>query len=484
MRKTPLVPVAVAMIAGIVAGHHVTDFDVTLGLTVAVLSLLAASAMRILCRKVSPAFSLPIIILIFFSLGASLCRLSDPQYDPHHWRTRLGDTQEERPHYLSLRIGETPIPRERSWRSRVDVLAVDGHPCRGNVMLFLRKDSCAAVLRYGDRLLAHTYVDPRRNTLYITGDHYIVTARNSTSLRARCESVRMKLLRRMQRGPMTPRLRGLAEALTLGWRGDLERSLQTQFRDAGILHLLCVSGLHIGMLAGMVGLLLIGIGKDRRGRILRGTVQLVVIWTFALLSGLAPATLRASLMFSFLILNRMAGRRTESLNILALAAIVMLTVDPLLLFDVGWQLSFASVAAILVSRPALALFRSAVWKHAVVSLAATLATLPIVLNTFHQVQPYFLIANILIIPFAPLLLFSSLLYMALPCSLTAWLADLLFRCCDWLTSGIAGLPPAVIDGPHPSPSGLVLLAAGIILLMITINTALSRYLKTKTTTAC
>lgn len=250
---------------------------------------------------------------------------------------------------------------------------INNHPCRGELILYLRKDSTAASLRYGDRLLAHGYVDSERKSLYVTSDHYIIVSHDSTSLRARSEALRMKLLERMQSGPLEHRYRGVAEAMTLGWRGDLEPGINAQFRDAGIMHLLCVSGLHIGLLAAIVGGLLFWIGKECRGRLIRGSVQLLALWSFALLTGLSPATVRAALMFSLFIFSNMLGRRTDTLNLLAAAAIAMLMVNPMLLFNTGWQLSFSAVLGILLMRPLINFHRNILWQAAIVSLSATLS---------------------------------------------------------------------------------------------------------------
>ena len=488
MRKIPLVPVAAGLIAGIAVGHSATAISSSLWLALMALPLLAAAALRIWRQELDSRIFLPLLALLFFALGGTMCRLADPRYDSHHWTSLLNDTSagdpSAHPHFLALRLKETPVPHERSWRTTAEVMALDGRKTHGEVKLFLRKDSTAANLHYGDSLHLHVYIDSEGMPLYTTGDHLLVSGRDSTSLRARSEAIRMRLLRRMQEGPMERRYSGMAEALTLGWRGDMDKALHLQFRDAGIVHLLCVSGLHVGLLAWIVGTLMIGVGKDRRGRILRGVVQLVTLWGFALLTGLAPATTRAALMFSLFILNHMAGRRTDRLNILALAALVMLTAQPMLLFDVGWQLSFAATAAILLSRPAISLFRNFAWQAAVVSTAATLGTLPITLATFHQLQPYFLLANIVIVPLAALLLAFSLLYLAAPCSLTAWPAEWIFRGCDWLTDGIARLPHAVINDLNPSPLTTALLSGTIIFIWVTINISISRYQKSKNSPPC
>lgn len=465
---------AMAMVAGIAVCHlsniHSLYLWISLLAVTAImfgLSMLFGKSRRTLIFTIA-------LIFTFFIIGALRCRLDDPRHDSRHW-THAATLSEKHSSYLTLKIKETPVPRERSWKAMAEVTSIDKRPTRGELRLYLRKDSTAATLRYGDCLLAHGYADRERRTLYITSDHYLIISRDRTSLRARCEALRMKLLRRMQEGPLEPRYSGIAATLTMGWRGDLEPGIQAQFRDAGIMHLLCVSGLHVGLLAALIGGLLFFVGKDRRGRVIRGLIQLTSIWTFVALSGLSPATVRAALMFSLFIVSRMMGRRTDSLNLLAAAAIAMLAVDPMLLFNVGWQLSFSAVAGILLMRPAIQLHRNILWQAAIVSLAATVATLPVSLSTFHQLYPYFLIANIVIVPIAAIILGFSLSYLALPCALTAFLVKWPLWFCDWLTAGISRLPGAVITNIEPSPWLIAVLAVAIIFLFITINIGLLRY---------
>ena len=341
--------------------------------------------------------------------------------------------------FLEVRLTETPVPREKSWRAKAYVLT------GGDITLYLRKDSTAATLHYGDRLLLHGYTDIERRNIYITSDHYIVTGRDSTSLRAHCERLRIKLLHRMQEGPLSRRQAGVAEALTLGWRGDLTRDTQSAFRDAGIAHLLAVSGLHVGLLAAIVGAILFWIGKERYGRIIRGCVQLIAVWTFTLLTGLVPSTVRAAMMFSLFIVAHITARRTPSFNLLATAAIITLIANPLLLNDIGWQLSYSAVCGILLAKPVILAFRNRLWQAISASTFATLATLPVVATTFHRLPVYFLIANTIIVPLAGLMLFLSLLYLAIPCDLTAWPLHWIITACEWLTTWVASQPGAVVE---------------------------------------
>lgn len=385
MRKYPLVPVALAIIAGILLAHY----------------LLPSSA----------------------------------RLWTHHCSEKA---------FLEVRLSETPSPRIKSYKAHVDVLSVDGTPCSGTLRLYLRPDSTAATLRYGDRLLLHGYPDTIKQIIYVTSDHYIITARDSTSLRARSERLRMKLLRRMQTGPLDRRYAGVAEALTLGWRADIGPDTQASYRDAGIAHLLAVSGLHVGLVAAMVGLMLFWVSREQRGRIIRGSIQLTAVWLFALITGLAPSTVRAALMFSLFIVSDILGRRTPRFNLLAAAAIIMLIANPMLLFNTGWQLSFSAVAGIMFVTPIIRNYRLRLIPTIGACIAATIATLPITITTFHRFYPYFLIANVVIVPFSAFILGFSLLYMALPCGTTAWPVEMLLRATEAVTSWVASLPGAVI----------------------------------------
>ena len=344
------------------------------------------------------------------------------------------------------------------------VLKINNMQRCGDIRMFFRGDSLAHTLRYGDTLLLHGYPDTLRRSIYLTDDHYIVTGRDSTSFRARCKALRLRLLRRMRRGPLVDG--AVAEALALGWKGGIGRDTRAHYRDAGLAHLLAVSGLHVGLLAAMVGAAFFWTGRERRGRVVRGVAQLAAVWLFALITGLAPSTLRAALMFSMFIVNSMAARRVAPLNLLALAAIVMLCADPLLLYDVGWQLSFSAVAGILLAQPAIMALRTPVGQAAAVSTAATLATMPVVVATFHRLPLYFLVANVVVVPAAGVILGLSLLYMLLPCDVTAWPLGLLLKGVDALTAWVGSLPYAVAEGIHLSTPLLVALTVVVVVMLL------------------
>ena len=268
----------------------------------------------------------------------------------------------------------------------------------------------------------------------------------------------------MQSGPLQDG--GVAEALALGWKADIGSDTKANYRNAGLAHLLAVSGLHVGILAAIVGGLFWWMGRERRGRIIRGSLQLLAVWGFAFITGAAPSTLRAALMFSMFIVNDMLARRVVPLNLLALAAIVMLIADPLLVYDISWQLSFSAVAGILLAQPAIQALRTPVGQAATVSVAATLATLPVVVATFHRLPLYFIIANVIVVPIAGVILVLSLLYMIVPCVATAWPLDLLLRGTDTLTGWVGSLPGAVAEDVYLSTPMMVVLTLVVVITLL------------------
>ncbi len=434
MRKAPLLPIAMALAAGIFAASRCTGIPTASWLWIMAFFALL-TALSLLLKPPPPGAVFAAISLFFAVLGATLQSASSDS----DWSRHIdGDT------HLSARLSESPQPRGKTICAKADVMSADGHRCRGTVTLFFRNDSTAATLRYGDRLLLHCHPDPDRRSSYITSDHYVILRRDSTSLRARSEALRLRLLRRMQEGPMPRRHAAVAEALTLGWRADMGADTKAAYRGAGLAHLLAVSGLHVGLLAAIVGGLFFWTGGERRGRIIRGSAQLTAVWFFALLTGLAPSTLRAALMFSLIIVSNISGRHTPRLNLLSAAAIITLLAQPSLLFDTGWQLSYSAVAGLILARPVIIAFNSRLWQTTMVSLAATTATLPVSIATFHRFYPYFLIANTVVVPLAGIILATALIYMAVPCRLTAWPASTLLQLAESVADWESSLPGAVI----------------------------------------
>lgn len=262
---------------------------------------------------------------------------------------------------------------------------------------------------------------------------------------------------------------GTISALTLGYKGDLDKEVIGDFRRSGAAHILAVSGLHTGLVYAILLCLLTGCGRwkplyEQRGRrCLNSCVCIVCLWAYAYLTGLTPSVVRSVIMFSLAEVAHMLYRDRVSLNVVFLSAAIILAFRPTDLFSVSFQLSYAAVIAIvlcspLFSFPSLDRIRPKALSKTVrsvvglvtVSLAAQLGTLPLTLYYFHQMSNYFLLTNMIVIPLATILVplgFATLVFGGVPYvgDALVWClqngTDLLMFAVNWVQS----LPGAFVQ---------------------------------------
>lgn len=212
---------------------------------------------------------------------------------------------------------------------------------------------------------------------------------------------------------------GVLAALTLGDKRMLSDEVRAIYTDAGVAHVLALSGLHVGVIYAMLAFVMRGIVRKRGMRWLRDLLVIVVLWLFALMVGMSASVVRAVTMCTLYILAHWVGGDNSPINTLSLAALLMLFVQPFYLFDVGFQLSFMAMVSILWLEPYLercligrSLHRVPAYFISVVcmSLAAQLGTFPLSLYHFGTFPSYFLLTNLLVVPFLSAVLLLTLLW--------------------------------------------------------------------------
>ncbi len=221
---------------------------------------------------------------------------------------------------------------------------------------------------------------------------------------------------------------GIASALVLGNKVLLERELKSQYADAGVVHILAVSGLHVGIIYLFLSFAL-SVLFGQRYPVLKLSLILILLWVYAGVTGLSPSVMRAATMFSFVALGGLSKRKANTYNMLAASAILLIVINPSIVFQVGFQLSYLAVVGIVfIYRRIypLLVFQSKitdkVWSLLVVSLGAQLATFSLSLYYFHQFPLVFLVTNLIVIPLATVALYSGLLFL-----IFHWLPGL-----DWI----------------------------------------------------
>lgn len=267
---------------------------------------------------------------------------------------------------------------------------------------------------------------------------------------------RAKLLDRLSESGVDGSAYAVVAAMALGDKSQLTTELRDAYAISGASHILALSGLHLGIIYTLLSLLL----SRRRWQMVSQIVIIVSIWLFVFLVGLSASVVRSAVMVSIYALLSLGHRDKLSVNTLAFAAIVMLLFNPMALFDVGFQLSFMAVLAILLFYPLLEslwsqpflldhrLFRW-LWTMLSVSCAAQIGVAPLIAYYFGRISCYFLLANLVVVPAAALILYLSLAVLLIPS--LAYLLIYIVDTLNQLLVTIAALPGASIEGLHPTP---------------------------------
>lgn len=411
-------------------------------------------------------------LFFFFTVGFACCS--------HHWR----QVQTEWPAHAQVyegRLTDGATPKARSDLYPLRLTARwEGDTCHAldtDILLYLPKDSAVSALKVGQcvrfygtvkppthftpefdyvRYLRHRHVT---GTLYTR--HWQVADTLSVGWKARALQAREQLLDYYRQCGVTGDEGAVLSALTLGYKKELGEEVRELYNVSGASHVLALSGLHIGILCTVLtsclGLLLPG----RRLFLWRRLLVVPLVWAFVFMVGLPVSAIRAAVMFSLLIVGSCFTRVGFSFNTLALTAFGMLLYNPFYLFDVGFQMSFAAVASLLllqpwseglIPRPRHAAVRY-VWSLTTVSFAAQVGVIPLILFYFSRFSPYALVVNLWVVPLTfvivslsvPFLLLSFLPLPALQTGM-GWIVGHLIALMNSGLSLCNRLPGADVEG--------------------------------------
>ena len=266
---------------------------------------------------------------------------------------------------------------------------------------------------------------------------------------------REKLLERYRQQGLEDDAYALVAAMTLGDKTAIDKDLRQTYNISGAAHVLALSGLHMGIIYAALTLLTFG----RRRRIVTQALIVIALWAFVFLVGMPASAVRAATMLSLYALLTLGYREKASINALAFTALVMLSISPYTLFDVGFQMSFLAVLSILVWTPVLSDWVSPAlqrrwpplrwaWGLTAVTLAAQLGVAPLIAYYFGRISTYFLLSSFVAIPAVTVIVWLALATLLVP-GLTPVLTAVtngLNACLD----AISRLPGANIEGLRPT----------------------------------
>lgn len=385
----------------------------------------------------------------FIAVGYFSYQIRFPDFQPEHYSHHGFDDKKE---ILQLKIRQSLKPDKFNLKYFTNVSAINGVPTKGKILLNVSKDSLQALVASDDVLMVYTSISEipkplnphqfdysnymKSNGVYgqlrISEKQILKSAKGSPTLIGVAQNFRASIVEKLQETKLKTDERAIIQALVLGEKKDIDKELYAEYAAAGAVHILAVSGLHVGILYVILAFLFKPLRRWKYGRIFSSILIVVMLWCFAILSGLSPSVTRAVTMFTFFALATLLNRETSSINTLFLSFLTLLIINPLWLFQVGFQLSYLAVFFIVWLQPSLFkigyskywVLRKA-WAIVSVTICAQIGVLPLSIYYFHQFPGLFLLTNIVVLPFLTILMCGGILIVVLAflSSLPNWMAE-------------------------------------------------------------
>ena len=479
LREVPFVRLLLPMVAGIILSFWI-DFP---SYYIAGFGMLCFVAMlSVAYRKIDFGYRWLFGVFVvgwLMSLGYLLSVKHNELNQSNHFSHFL-----ENKNTLIAKVSTTPKVGKRL-KTQLSILAVSDSTkqmktATGNLLVYLERDTSKAQLAYGDVLILRGWIQPvpppmnphqfdyqrylrYQNVHYqsfVKKEDWQHTETNQGNLILKfAQKIRLACINQLREYLPTDREFSVGAALVLGYKDEISQDVRDAYSQTGAMHVLAVSGLHVGLIYLFLNFFLSFVKtKNRIFRIARPVILILGIWVFALLTGMSPSVMRAATMFSFLVVGLSMKRYTNVYNTLACSAFFLLCFNPYLIANVGFQLSYIAVLGIVYFQPRIYQLwvpRSAVvdnlWALTAVSIAAQMATLPLSLYYFHQFPIFFWLASLIVIPAATFILafgIMSLIFSWIP--FVGWFVGKLLFGLIWFVNflifGIQKLPFSLIEG--------------------------------------
>jgi competence protein ComEC len=372
-------------------------------------------------------------LLIAF-IGSLLVWLNDIR----NYKNRIG-TNDSNNSFVIATIDEPLIEKTNSFKalSKINSVYFKNHftQLKGNIVVYFKKEPSVKQLHYGAQIVFNKPLQEIKNagnpgsfdykqySLFQGITHQvnlsstefdILPTENKNCFQQfifNCRSWVVTTLRKFIHGEKE---QGLAEALLIGYKDDLDKNLVQSYTNTGVVHIIAISGMHLALIYWLL-LLLTKPLKRKQLKWFRLILILSGLWLFTLLAGAQASIVRSAVMFTCIVFANALERKTSIYNTLAFSAFVLLCINPFWLWDVGFQLSYAAVVSIVTFyKPVYNWFYfqnkslDFIWKTMAISIAAQILTTPISLYHFHQFPILFLLTNVVAVPLSSIILFGEI----------------------------------------------------------------------------
>jgi len=499
VHKIPTLRITIAFAMGILLADRL-QFSSFL---IFAISLISAGTLLLINRNYSyrnePVFGW-LVFLLYIFLGAML-------FQQYNTPPKFFDNGR-----FAATVLEKPEEKKNSFKSILKITAVYSNDsifvADETVLAYFEKDDAAKNLKPGQTLLFQKVPEMIRNngnpyefdykgylarkkifrSIYLAKADWKLSELRKFSAKIIAEQTREKLLAIYRSQKLGENETAILSALTLGYKRGLDPETKRIFSSAGAMHVLAVSGLHVGIVFGVFILFFGFLRKQKFGKFIFIILAILILWSYAFITGLSPSVMRAATMFSLVVIATNVNRRASIYNSLAASALLLLIINPNNLFEVGFQLSYAAVFGIVYLQPKIEylwpvqnkLLRF-FWTLLTVSIAAQVATFPITSFYFNQFPLYFWISNLVVIPAAFILIALGITLLAF--STAPFLGPFLAFATKWVIKLVYTFLSRIEDLPFSvqeinlTKTELIFLLIAFISGLIYIDNTRARYIK-------
>ena len=423
-----LVKITLLLISGILLEYvfsFETPFVFILTLSIAVLFIIAyINARKQFFQKGTFGF---FTFLLVITIGISTANLNRHKNQKSHYSHFLIENAQNK-----IRFSVKSIMKSTDFNERylVSIYSLENQKVKGKILLNIAKDSSYQPLKVDEHFLSivkftefkkplnphqfdyKAYQEKRNIYHQISTSHTeLQQLASSNTLSAWASKTRAHIYNAFKKNGFQQDELDIINALLLGQKQHISEEIYSHYANAGAVHILAISGLHIGIILLFLNILLKPMSHIKHAALIKTAIIVIVLWSFAFISGFSASVIRAVTMFSFIAYAMHKNKRINIFLVLIGSAFILLLIKPSFIFDVGFQLSYVAVFAIIWIHPLLTSLykpKNRILRYfsqlIAVSLAAQLGVFPLVLFYFNQFPGLFLISNIVIVPFLGLIL--------------------------------------------------------------------------------
>jgi len=321
-----------------------------------------------------------------------------------------------------------------------EVLQFDGKKSIGKILINVKRDSSSNRIMVDDRFTVKSnfneikkplnpymfnykkYLQNKQihHQIYLNKEQLFKLNNDTYSFKGIAANVRYEINESLKASGFKNEELALINAMLLGQRNFMTKDLLESYSGAGAIHILAVSGLHIGIMLILLNFIFKPLHYLKNGKLLAAFLIILLLWIYALIAGFSASIVRAVTMFTALTIGMYLIKRSNVYNTLVVSMFFLLIFNPFYLFDVGFQLSYLAVFSIVWIQPKLykswkpsIWFLRKGWQLFTVSIAAQVGILPLSLYYFHQFPGLFFLSNLVLIPAVGAVLAVGILVIAL-----------------------------------------------------------------------